>query len=199
MQYLEAAHSACVAWTSGGGGKEAGGGAHNIALLGSSFIRPLFMPHPGSADAVDFQLTMSTGEGGSSSSAVEITTVAGGPNMGGAHMRTTAARTVVAPARRRHADADAAASSAAAAPSVDDAGRVAAALMLFGAAAAAAASPGAGTPSVGIIGGADTSHYDGYVVNPVGAGESRSLQQPSRCKPLYMYVCSVQLRAKSCQ
>ena len=78
---MEAAHSAAVAWTSGGGGKEAGGGAHNIALLASSFIRPLFMPHPGSADAQDFQLTISTGEGGSASSAVEIATVAGGPNM----------------------------------------------------------------------------------------------------------------------
>jgi hypothetical protein len=79
---MEAAHSACVAWTSSGGGKESGGGAHNIALLASSFIRPLFMPHLGSTDAVDFQLTMSTGEGGSAFSAVEIVTVACGPNIG---------------------------------------------------------------------------------------------------------------------
>ena len=74
----------------------------------------------------------------------------------------------MAPARRlRVNDAAGAAATAAQGVNASDAAstRVAAALMLFGTAAAAAAS-GAGTPSVGIIGGADTSYYDGYVVNP---------------------------------
>ena len=89
-------------------------------------------------------------------------------------MRTTAARTVVAPMRHRHVTAAAAAAADAAAAATELAvnasaaasARVATALTLFGSVAAAAAAAGGGKPSVGIIGGADTSHYDGYVVNP---------------------------------
>ena len=79
----------------------------------------------------------------------------------------------MAPARRRRVNAAGGAGAAAEqGVGASDAAstRVAAALMLFGTPAAAAAASGAGTPSVGIIGGADTSHYDGYVVNPVGTG-----------------------------
>ena len=103
--------------------------------------------------------------------------MAGGPNIGGAHMRTTAARTVppvaaaAAPARhnRRNNAATAAATTAAAATAASSV--AAAAVMLFSATAAtavtaAAGAGGARAPSVGIIGGSDSSEYDGYVVNP---------------------------------